>query len=146
VAPIKISDGWRDRVVAEARTWIRTPYHHLADIKGVGVDCAMLTWRVFHDLGLINVPDPRPYPIHWHLHRSEERYLLSFETWAHQLDKGQTPQPGDIALFTFGRTVSHSGVLTSADTMVHSYLGVGCFEVDIREHAERLHSFWSITK
>jgi len=134
---------WRERVVAEARSWIKTPYHHLADVKGVGVDCAMLTWRVFSDLGYIDVPDPRPYPPHWHLHRSEEKYLLNFETWAFPVDE---PQPGDIALFRFGRTVSHSGIVTSPTTMVHSYLGLGCWEDDLRSHQARFHSYWSITK
>ncbi|MGH8158362.1 MAG: NlpC/P60 family protein [Rhodanobacter sp.] len=133
---------WRDRVVAEVRSWVRTPYHHLADVKGVGVDCAMLTWRVFHDLELFDVPDPRPYPIHWHLHRSEERYLLNFETWAFRVEQ---PQPGDIALFRFGRTVSHSGILTTPTTMVHAYLNQGCWEQEVETFADRLHSYWSIT-
>ena len=135
---------WRDAVVEEARSWVRTPYHHCADVKGVGVDCAMLVWRVYHDLGLIDVADPRPYPFHWHLHRDEERYLLNFETWAHRVADGDQ-QAGDIALFRFGRTVSHSGVLTSPTTMVHAYAGLGCWEGDISAHAERLHSYWSVT-
>ena len=29
-------------IVTEARTWVRTPYHHQARLKGVGVDCAGL--------------------------------------------------------------------------------------------------------
>jgi NlpC/P60 family putative phage cell wall peptidase len=130
-------------VVAEARSWIGTPYHHLAAVKGVGVDCAMLTWSVFNALDLFEVPDPRPYPHEWHLHRSEERFLLSFETWAHRVE---APRPGDIALFRYGRTVSHSGILTSTTTMVHAYIGLGCWEesLDAADYAERLHSFWSI--
>ena len=35
----------RAAVVAAAREWIGTPYHHMADIKGVGCDCAMLLER-----------------------------------------------------------------------------------------------------
>lgn len=101
----------------------------------------MLTWRVFHDLGLFEVPDPRPYPVEWHLHRSEERYLLNFETWAHPQE---TPRPGDIVLFRFGRTVSHSGILTSPTTMVHAYIQTGCWEEDVATYADRLHSYWSI--
>ena len=41
----------REKIVAEARSWIGTPYHNCADIKGVGVDCGMLLVRVFVDLG-----------------------------------------------------------------------------------------------
>ena len=51
----------RAAVVAAARAWIGTPYHHMADIKGVGVDCAMLLVRVYCDLGLVEHFDPRPY-------------------------------------------------------------------------------------
>ena len=28
----------RNRVVAEARKWILTPYHNCADVRGAGVD------------------------------------------------------------------------------------------------------------
>jgi cell wall-associated NlpC family hydrolase len=43
----------RATVVAEARSWIRTPYHNCADVKGAGVDCGMLLVRVFVDTGLM---------------------------------------------------------------------------------------------
>src|SRR6185437_15824401 len=42
----------RAAVVAEARSWIGTPYHNCADIKGTGVDCGMLIVRVFVATGL----------------------------------------------------------------------------------------------
>lgn len=32
-------DLQRAAVVAEARSWIGTPYHNCADVKGAGVDC-----------------------------------------------------------------------------------------------------------
>jgi cell wall-associated NlpC family hydrolase len=41
-----VSEDERAAVVAEARTWIKTPWRHMADIKGAGVDCAMLLVRV----------------------------------------------------------------------------------------------------
>lgn len=31
----------RRRVVAEARSWVGTPFHHQGRVKGVGVDCLM---------------------------------------------------------------------------------------------------------
>ena len=36
----------REAVVTEAKTWIGTPFHHAARIKGAGVDCLMLLSRV----------------------------------------------------------------------------------------------------
>ena len=47
-----MSDAQRAAVVAEARSWIGTPYHHAADVKGHGVDCAMLLIRVYCDCRL----------------------------------------------------------------------------------------------
>jgi NlpC/P60 family putative phage cell wall peptidase len=38
----------RDAIVAEARSWIGTPYRHQASLKGVGTDCLGLlrgVWR-----------------------------------------------------------------------------------------------------
>ena len=29
----------RETIIAEARAWIGTPYHHQAALKGVGCDC-----------------------------------------------------------------------------------------------------------
>ena len=37
-----IEQEYRAAIVAEARTWISTPYRHAAAIKGLGTDCAML--------------------------------------------------------------------------------------------------------
>ena len=54
--------GQRAAVVAAARSWIGTPYHHAADVKGVGVDCAMLLVRVYSDLGLIDRSIRGPTP------------------------------------------------------------------------------------
>ena len=44
----------RDLVVKEAYSWIGTPYHHQAMIKGVGVDCALILLAVFREAGLIS--------------------------------------------------------------------------------------------
>jgi cell wall-associated NlpC family hydrolase len=109
----------RAAVVAEARTWIGTPYHNCADIKGVGVDCGMLLARVFVDLGLVEPFDPRPYAHDWHLHRSEEKYLDALLARAKEVE---TPLPGDVMMFRVGRCYSHGGIVTRLDplTIVHA--------------------------
>jgi NlpC/P60 family putative phage cell wall peptidase len=109
----------RNRIVAEARSWIGTPYHNCADVKGVGCDCGMLLVRVFVDLGLVAPFDPRPYTADWHLHRGEERYLEALLERALAVD---APQQGDVMLFRVGRCYSHGGVVTRASplTLVHA--------------------------
>jgi NlpC/P60 family putative phage cell wall peptidase len=110
----------RAAVVAAARSWIGTPYHHMADVKGAGCDCAMLLVRVYCDLGLIEAFDPRPYVKDWHLHRSDERYLGFLLACAHAV---AAPLPGDVILFRYGRCYSHGGIVTIACplTIVHAF-------------------------
>ena len=108
----------RAAVVAEARSWIGTPYHHGADIRGVGVDCAMLLVRVFCDLGLVETFDPRPYPRDWMLHRDEERYLPFVADRAHEVE---APGAGDVVIWRVGRTFSHGGIVTAWPLVVHAF-------------------------
>ena len=113
----------RRAVVAAVRKWVLTPYHFEADILGAGVDCGMLLVRVFVDLGLVPPFDPRPYPPDWMLHRDEEKYL----GWVYKAcGPVEKPQPGDIALFRFGRCYSHGGIITEADpvALVHAFRDV----------------------
>ncbi len=132
----------RDRIVTEAYDWLGTPYHHAADVKGVGVDCAMLLVRVFVDLGHAPAFDPRPYPCDWMLHRSEERFLGWVERFA---DRIEAPEPGDVALFTFGRCVSHGGIVCEPHYMIHADLRSGAVvRSEIATYNHRLHSHWRV--
>ena len=65
----------RAAVVACARQWLRTPYHHRGRVKGAGVDCAMLLAEVYAEAGLVAPLAIPHYPPDWHLHRDAERYL-----------------------------------------------------------------------
>jgi cell wall-associated NlpC family hydrolase len=116
-------------IVAAARDWIGTPYHHAADVKGVGVDCAMLLVRVFCDLGLVPPFDPRPYVKDWMMHRDEERYLGFLLARAHEVDPstGAGPEAGDVALFRVGRCFAHGGIVMAAAplTIAHAYAPAG---------------------
>ncbi len=111
----------RAAVVAAACAWIGTPYHHAADVKGAGVDCAMLLVRVYADLGLIADFDPRPYPCDWHMHRDDERYLGFLLERAHRVGR---PRPGDVILIRYGRAYSHGGIVTKPEplSVVHAFL------------------------
>lgn len=114
----------RAAVVAEARSWLRTPYHSGADVKGAGVDCGMLLVRVFVDCGLVPPFDPRPYSPDWHLHRDAERYL----GWVEKLcGRVETALPGDIVVFRYGRCFAHGGIVTEAEplTLVHAFMDHG---------------------
>ena len=114
------ADDQRALVVAEARSWLGTPYHHAADVKGAGVDCAMLLVRVFCDLGLVPPFDPRPYTRDWFLHRSEERYLVALLARAREV---RAPGLGDIVLFRMGRCFGHGGIVSRLEplSLIHAF-------------------------
>lgn len=114
----------RDEIIAEARSWLGTPYHHLAAVKGAGVDCAMLLVQVYKAVGLVPADlDPRPYPPDWHLHRGEERFL----GWLQQHGTPVVvPRPGDVAVWRFGRTFSHGAIVVGGwGQIVHAYMDAG---------------------
>lgn len=139
-----MSDTARAAVVAEAWTWFGTPYHHNAEIKGVGVDCARILIAVFAGLGLAPRVDPGDYAPDWHLHQSEELYIR----WLQEAGAKpvQTPGLGDIALFRFGRTYSHGAIVVGPDEFIHSYLRRGVIFSRLSE--DPLHGrpvqYWSV--
>src|SRR5215471_11779007 len=91
----------RQAVLAEAIEWLQTPYHHAARVKGAGVDCLTLLAEVYERAGIIPHVEIPFYPPDWHLHRDAERYLEGVMQYAREIDG--PPQPGDIAIFKFGR-------------------------------------------
>src|SRR6185437_11331763 len=86
----------RAAIVAEARSYIGTPYLACADIKCAGIDCGMILVRVMVDTGMVEPFDPRPYPADWHMHRSDERYLAIVTDRTREVE---SPRPGDVAVF-----------------------------------------------
>jgi cell wall-associated NlpC family hydrolase len=127
-----ITSSQRAAVVASARSWLGTPYHHAADVKGRmgGVDCAMLLVRVYCDLGLVEPFDPRPYTRDWFLHRNEERYLGFLLTRSREV---RAPLEGDVVLFRVGRCFAHAGIVTAVDplTIIHAFAGARCVVEDV---------------
>ena len=63
----------RNRIIAEARGWIGTPYMHQASLKGIGCDCLGLlrgVWRAIHG----TEPEPPPaYAPDWAAARKDSR-------------------------------------------------------------------------
>ncbi len=130
----------RQAVVAEARTWEGTPWHHQGRVKGAGVDCLMLIAGVFEAAGLVPhlaiVPDPEQltaapqasgpifvpnYPPDWHLHRSEELAQGIVERFAREIPG--PPLPGDVGLCQYGRVLSHGFIVLDWPLILHAVTG-----------------------
>lgn len=141
-----MTPAMRAAVEAEARSWLGTPYHNHARLKGVGVDCAQILCAVYEATGSIGHTNPGWYAPDWHMHRGEEVYQEWIDRYCLRLPGSVKPLPGDIALFRFGRTYSHSAIVVSDDELVHAYIGRGVVlsRLDEEPLAGRPHIFWTL--
>ena len=104
----------RDDIVATARTYLGTPYHHQGRVKGVGIDCIGLLVCVARELG-IQVHDIEGYS------RFPDGHTI-LEELPKCLDAVETPVPGDILVFWFDRPElpGHAGIQTDVG-VIHTY-------------------------
>ena len=119
----------RARIIAEARAWIGTPYHHRASAKGQGADCLGLVrgvWRALHG----GEPEPlAAYAPDWAEAARTETLADAARRHLRPVAAG-SKQPGDVLLFRFRPHLpaKHCAILTSPTHMVHAYDGVAVCE------------------
>lgn len=139
----------RTAVVDEARCWIGTPFHHGARLAGIGVDCAQLLIAVYG--AALGVPEPvlPAYAPDWFLHEDREHLV---EQLRDAMVETKSPEIGDVAVFRYGRAISHAGIVTvtgEAPCVVHSFRSRGVVEESIAPHhalAVRLAGFWTLRR
>lgn len=110
----------RDRVVAEAREWLRTPYRHLAAVKGAGCDCVGLLAGVYGAAGLVMNFEMPFYAPQWHLHQKGRQLLL--DELAKYAEEVTDPRPADVAVFWFGHAYSHTAIVIDWPVCLHASL------------------------
>jgi cell wall-associated NlpC family hydrolase len=118
----------RSVVIAEAETWLRTPYHHMGRVKGGGTDCLMLLAEVYEAAGVIPHIDVPFYPPDWNLHRDAERYLEGLMPYAREMEG--PPRRGDVAVFKFGRCFAHGVIVVSWPRLIHAWCDAGVVYAD----------------
>jgi cell wall-associated NlpC family hydrolase len=143
----------RRAIVAEALTWIGTPYISGQMVKGKrgGTDCAMILVGVYGNVGLIPKQfRPEPYSPQWHVHRSEEKYLSYVLKFAHEIEG--PPLPGDLVTFKIGNVMAHGAVVTEWPMVVHAVANDRVMPEDVSKNTtgkralmnveQRFFSFW----
>lgn len=117
-------------IIAEARSWIGTPYRHQASLKGVGCDCLGLVrgcWRALYG----DEPERMPaYSRDWA--ESAARETLAEAGMRHLVPVArEAMQEGDVLLFRWraGLVAKHAAILTSGTSMVHAHDGAAVAEV-----------------
>ena len=116
-------------VIAVARSWLGTPYHDQASLRGVGCDCLGLARGIWRE-----VVGPEPFPIppysrDW----GETGPCEVLADGARQMMPEVPVQlAGSGALILFRmmpRAIAkHVGILTGPDTFLHAYERLGVIE------------------
>lgn len=123
----------RARIVTEARTWLGTPYHYRAAVKGAGCDCiglvnALRAWWTGEPMEEMPAysPDFAVSTDHDALLEAGRRLLVPRPVG--------TELTGDVVAFRWKRTqsIAHAGVLASNDRLIHADMRSGVCEVSVQ--------------
>ena len=109
----------RAQIVAEAREWMGTPFHHQARCKGAGVDCVGLVIGVCKKLKLTDFD-------HYTYSRIPDGQMMKATCEANM---ARIPFaeiiPGDVILFHFGSHPQHLAIVGDHPhgglSIIHSY-------------------------
>ncbi|NWH09203.1 MAG: C40 family peptidase [Alphaproteobacteria bacterium] len=119
----------RDEIVAEARSWLGTPYVHQASAKGLGTDCLGLVRGVYRALLQGEPERPPAYSADWAefggrelLRDAARRHLVPIEPGGAIM--------GDVILFRMRMNgpAKHAAILTAPGRMIHAYAGHAVME------------------
>lgn len=119
------------KVVASARSWLGTPYHDQASLKGVGADCLGLARGVWRE---VIGPEPATVPSYtrdWGEVGARELLAEGAAAWLIPLPmSGFVPEAGVVVLFRMQRAAiaKHVGILTGEGTFVHAFHKAGVIE------------------
>jgi NlpC/P60 family putative phage cell wall peptidase len=128
----------RADIVAATKSWLGTPYHHQASVKGAGCDCLGLIRGVWRDM-FGQEPEVAPaYSPGWDEVNTEEHMLRICKKYLKEraLD---FRQEGCVLIFRMkdNFVAKHCGIVTANDHMIHAQDGYGVVEVSLGAHWDR---------
>lgn len=106
----------RVAVVAEARSWLGTPWVHQHRTKGVGVDCAGLVIGVARALGLV----PPAMDVNHYARTPDGSLLATCDAWMQRHDVAAA-EPGDVLVMRFDTDPQHLAIVAD---YVHGGLSI----------------------
>jgi NlpC/P60 family putative phage cell wall peptidase len=133
----------REAIVAAARSWLGTPYHHQASLKGVGSDCLGLIRGIWREL---YGPEPEampPYTRDWGNATGSETLLAAAGRHLTELDDISAAGLGDVLVFRMrdAGVAKHAGIIVARPAsggverggpsrLVHAQEGLGVIEIE----------------
>lgn len=120
----------RADVVRVARSWIGTPYHHQASVRGAGADCLGLVRGIYRTIYGRDPEHPPAYTRDWAEASGAETMLVSARRHLVEVEPSLAA-PGDIVVFRFraGCVAKHAAILSGPSSMIHAVERVGVAEV-----------------
>lgn len=100
----------RAAVVAAARTWVGTPFHDHARLKGVGCDCVQILAGAFEEAGLVPHIETGHYSAQFFLHHPEERLAEFISRYAREIEEARVG-PGDVVLYKVAKCFAHAAIV-----------------------------------
>ena len=119
-------DDFASIIVNEARSWLGTPYHHQARLKGKGCDCLGLAVGIADELGLehsggarLSIFDEPNYS-----HQPDSSYFITkLQEVLVEVPK-EDMAPGDLGLFAIQGNPQHVAIFSQflgELGMIHSF-------------------------
>lgn len=114
----------REAIVACARGWIGTPYHHQASCRGVGADCLGLVRGVWRELYGADAEPPPAYSRDWAEASGEETLLAAAARHLVPIEVSSAAA-GDVVVFRLrdGFVAKHTAILASSGSFIHAMEG-----------------------
>lgn len=122
----------QDKLLAEARDWLGTPYRHQASVKGVGTDCLGLIRGVWREVYGSEPEVPPAYTPDWAEALGEETLLGAAHRHLEEIPVS-TAAPGDLLLFRMGLgcPAKHAALVSGEARIIHAYWGRAVCETSL---------------
>jgi NlpC/P60 family putative phage cell wall peptidase len=122
-----------EAIAEQAKTWIGTPYHHQASVKGAGADCLGLIRGLWRECLGREPEDAPPYTRDWAEPSGEEVLMQAALRHLEPVEGVAAAQPGDILIFRMNDhgIAKHLGVYCRSGenpSFVHAYEKHGVVE------------------
>lgn len=114
----------RGRILAEAASWLGTPYRNQGALKGVGCDCLGLVRGIWTAVYGVEPDRPPPYSGDWAEAGGQDLLLEAAHRHCRERPVAEA-EPGDLILFRWRPHLpaKHAGILAPDCRFIHAYEG-----------------------
>lgn len=111
----------REHIVETTRSWLGTPYHHQAYLKGIGADCLGLLRGVYIELYGVDPEEPPRYSPAWGESNPDELLLKAAGKYLVPAEYSGW-KPSDVLVFRIKNSASakHCAIVTGDNEMIHA--------------------------